>query len=269
MTAGIGDGGQRRERLARKECRSDTQFRTVIRHVQPVTLPSSCATQSRPNLIILPGGRSFLAQSNAMKRMQPARNREPDESTSLETKLSPELEPWASLTPSLGVTFSSRASAEWRPEALSVEVRATILSGLEARATIRRRYSEIDSALYDLLRTLTPQPEYRGLERSQTGGLMAKVTELGAALKGSKSLSEYIGFLDAFTTQLDGLAADLPLLAHGFVDVREDRGNVTFHFELWGSRRSWTASQLNDFAGALDKVAEAAHDQLRMISVAI
>ena len=177
-----------------------------------------------------------------------------------------ERESWELLVPSLGVAFTSRASAQWRPEALPDDVRAQILSGLEARATIRRSYSELDSALYDLRHSLTRRLDHQGPKRSQTGGLMAKVTELGAALKLGGRLSEHTQFLDELAKKLEGVADELTLQVHGFLDVIEDRGTVTFRYELWGRKLSFTESQMRDFASMLEKLTQAARDRLRGIS---
>lgn len=210
-----------------------------------------------------------MAQSKAIETQQPARGRETEELSYHAKRETSERHAWESLRPSLAVAFSSRASAEWRPELLPDTVRAEILAGLEARAAIRRRYSELDSAVFDVLHSLTRRLECRSSKRREGGGLLAKVRCLGSALTVSGRPSEHNRFLDAFGRQLGALADDLPLLVHGLVEVREDKGNVTFRFELLGSKRTWRESQLSDFASMLEKLTEAARDRLRVFSVTV
>ena len=69
-------------------------------------------------------------QSKAIEPEQPALDRELSEVSSHETRMWPTRESWELLVPSLAVAFTSRGSAQWRPEALPDDVRAEILSGL-------------------------------------------------------------------------------------------------------------------------------------------
>ena len=66
--------------------------------------------------------------------------------------------------------------------------------------------------------------------------------------------------------KLEGVADGLTLQVHGFLDVLEDRGKVTFRFELWGRKLSFTESQLSDFASMVERVTQTARERLRGIN---
>lgn len=167
-----------------------------------------------------------------------------------------EREPWRFFRSSIAVRFTTRRRRKWSPEALEPETRGEIALGLEAHNGIKRRFSDIDSAFFDLLYDF-------GTPTAGFGGKVASVRELTLA---AGPLSAQRTQVMRLTGQLDGIIDDLLLLVHGLLEVREERsGEIRFRFELAGRSGSWSAPDLHAIASHLESLGAAIVETARML----
>ena len=147
---------------------------------------------------------------------------------------------------SLAVQFTSRKRGGWSPDRLSEETKAEIISALEARTTIIRRFSQIRSALFDFVEVAGQQ---FGLSDSEKFDAARSLVGADALL--SPNAPEVCALIDT----VEELSEKLSCLVHGFVEVREERsGEMSYRFTLGRSGHVFTCAELRGAAVDLDLI---------------
>ena len=176
-------------------------------------------------------------------------------------------EPWRAFRSSLAVQFTSCKSGGWSADDLSAQARAEIISGLEARSAIIRRYSRIQSAVRDLVRKAgfsTSRGDRRGAYVASNEEILIYARKLAADDVRLAANRQMFGHL---FDRVEVTAKAASLIVHGFVEVREEKsGAILFRFNQWGKRQSCSSEKLRAEAIAFDALAKDAERLLAATS---
>lgn len=161
--------------------------------------------------------------------------------------------------------FAPRRRGSWAKDALPTDLREEVITALEMRKWIRRRYAEIDSIVFDLLRAANPQKTDNAGARHQDASRQRLAVLRALAAPGSY-LAQHQRLIAALTDRLEGMGELLNLVIHGFVEVRENRaGHVTLRFELGRKRRDLTVDELRSAAATMNAIVQSAAPRLTML----
>ena len=176
-------------------------------------------------------------------------------------RFSPEREPWRVFRSSLAVQFTSERTPNWSAADISQASRHEIIAALEARMSIVRSYSSINSGLWDLVDKARSSGDYAKLCVRAGSGSSELLAAMRRLLAVHGPLSSQGTTLSEWVSRIEALGDRLEPVIHGFAEVREEKsGEIRFWFELGRRRQALTHDQLEAEAEALQNFAsEAAH----------
>lgn len=151
---------------------------------------------------------------------------------------SQEREPWTVFKQSLAITFSPKRRRSWSPNELDPEVRSEILRAIEARQSIAAAYGDLHAGMRRLVEAASELKPFHDLPRpcQQPDPELRKLASYVAADAELPIRDQ--DALVAMLSRAETVVKKIKLLAHGFIDVREERsGSIAMKFQLWRQRR--------------------------------
>lgn len=177
-------------------------------------------------------------------------------------RFSEDREPWRVFKSSLAIGFHSKARGSWQPEKLAPEVRASILSAIEARRSIAASNAFLHTGMRRFLRAANEQtlgqttPPIWKQTPSDIRKLTREVVDQADLDSRDKTA------LAAMLSKVDAAMPRIELLAHGLIKVVEEKSwSIMMEFSLPRQRGNWTPDDVE--AEALE-FAPLAADALEM-----
>lgn len=198
----------------------------------------SSTTRVVPNLSHLLLREKLLARPLLKPYLGSETESEPDATRQSRRTRPQEREPWTRFKQSVAITFSPKRQP-WLREELDPEVRSEIQRGIEARRSIAAAYADLHTGMRRLVQAASELKPFRDLPRANE----QRDTEL-------RKLASYVAAdaelpirdqdaLVAMLSRAEVVVKRIKLLAHGCIDVREERsGSIAMKFQLWRQRRN-------------------------------
>lgn len=193
-----------------------------------------------------------------------------DPADPLPANYSSEREPWRLLRSSMTVRFSWWRRRNWSPDQLTQSAKEEIRSALETRGSILRSYSDLHSALFDLVCKARTLPTYAQFDDFGTWTNIEVVRSVRSLVEADGPLSPARVPLNEIIERIEAASEALDLIVHGFVDVTEKKcGQFLFTFTLWGKRQSLTHAQLRSEAAGMERLSNEARRRLAAATSAL